>query len=70
MADTIRIKVLRQYRKPAGDGASILVPAGAVLEEDKVLAINLITANKAERASDAASDKVADEHKKAASKKD
>ena len=50
MADQIKIQVLRAYRKRGADGSAVVVAVGEVLDEDKDLAINLITANKAVRA--------------------
>ena len=51
MANTICIRVLRAYRKATTDGQGTVVPVDTVLDEEKGLAIQLITSNKAERAS-------------------
>lgn len=51
MAKEICIRVLRAYRKASADGQVTIVPVGTVLDEEKGLALELITGNKAERAS-------------------
>jgi hypothetical protein len=47
---TTRIKVLLSYLKRTGEGQTTVIKAGTVLDEDAGLAVELITANKARRA--------------------
>lgn len=47
---TTRIKVLLSYIKRTGEGQTTVIKAGTVLDEDASLAVELITANKARRA--------------------
>lgn len=53
MADTIKVVVLRNYRKRDKDGGMAIVSAGTILDEDRSLAVELITANKARQATPA-----------------